>query len=430
MFDRDRIQSWKTLLLALALLGPAACSDLLEVELPGQVRAEDLEQPRLAGVLARSVQGDFDCALSAYVWGGGLWANDLYQTDNFSRARLTQLRSDEVLNFDQLECDQFTFPPIYLPFQITRVQGEQAVELISAFPADAVDDRDYLLGKAHAYTGYAYQILGETMCELAFDGGGRVSRDTAMNAAEAQFSSALQYVGSAASGEARSIRNLALVGRARTRLNLGNTGGVVEDASQVDRGFVRYADLDITDDRLNNRVFNYVNRNQGNSSVHTDYRNLVVDGMPDPRVPLEHLADVQPFDGVSELWIQHKYTDLGSDIPFASWREAQLMIAEVSGGQTAVNIINDLRATVSELDFVDSAHPGLPAFASSDDAEIRAQVWEERRRELFLQGTKIGDMLRLDIPGVDTDDFETGVNQRGNPYGPHTCYPLPDQEML
>ncbi len=60
----------------------------------------------------------------------------------------------------------------------------------------------------------------------------------------------------------------------------------------------------------------------------------------------------------------------------------------------------------------------------------RAQVWEERRRELFLQGTKIGDMLRLDIPGVSTDDFETGVNQRNNPYGPHTCCPLPDQEML
>ena len=106
------------------------------------------------------------------------------------------------------------------------------------------------------------------------------------------------------------------------------------------------------------------------------------------------------------------------------------MIAEVSGGQTAVDIINDLRATVSDLDFVDGAHPGLPAFASNDEAEISAQVWEERRRELFLQGTKIGDMLRLDIPGIDTDDFETGVNQRGNPYGPHTCYPLPDQEML
>ncbi len=55
-------------------------------------------------------------------------------------------------------------------------------------------------------------------------------------------------------------------------------------------------------------------------------------------------------------------------------------------------------------------------------------MWEERRRELYLQGTKIGDLLRVDIPGVSTDDFETGTNQRGNQYGTNTCYPLPDQE--
>ena len=430
MLNRDGTQSWKTLLLALALLGPAACSDLLEVELPGQVRADDLNTPRLADVLARSVQGDFDCALSTYVWAGGLWANDLYQTNNFSRGRLTQLRSDEVLNFNQQECDGGTFPPIYLPFQIARVQGEQAVELITGFAPDAVENRDFLLGKAHAYTGYAYEILGETMCELAFDGGGAVSRETALRAAEEQFSSALQFVNSASSGEAGAIRNLALVGRARARLNLGDAAGVLEDAGQVDRGFVQYADLDGSDPRLYNRLFNNVNRSQGNSSVHPSYTGLEVGGMPDPRVPVERLLETQPFDGISELWVQGKYSDLGSDIPFASWREAQLMIAEVSGGQEAVDIINTLRASVSELPFVDSGHPGLPAFASSDEAEIRAQVWEERRRELFLQGTKIGDMLRLDIPGVTTDDFETGVNQRGNPYGPHTCYPLPDQEML
>lgn len=429
MLRFDRLLRRKTLLFALPVLLLTACDDLLEVELPGQVRSQDLNHPRLAGVLARSVQGDFDCALSAYVWGGGLWANDLYQTDNFSRARLTQLRSDEVLNFDQLECDQFTFPPIYLPFQISRVQGEQAVEIISGFSNEEVADRDLLLGTAHAYTGYSYEILGETMCELAVDGGGRVSRESVMMAAEDQFTSALQFVESAASGEARSIRNMARVGRARARLNLGDAAGVLEDAGQVDAGFVRYADLDLSDDRLYNRVFNYVNRNSGNSSVHPSYVDLEVGGIPDPRVPLERLEDTLPFDGVSELWVQHKYTDLGSDIPFASWREAQLMIAEVSGGQTAVDIINNLRATVANLPFVD-ADPGLPPFVSNDEGQIRAQVWEERRRELFLQGTKIGDMLRLDIPGVSTDDFETGVNQRGNPYGPHTCYPLPDQERL
>ena len=39
------------------------------------------------------------------------------------------------------------------------------------------------------------------------------------------------------------------------------------------------------------------------------------------------------------MWGQLKYPDEGSDILFSTWREAQLMIAEVSGGQTAVGIV-------------------------------------------------------------------------------------------
>jgi hypothetical protein len=221
---------------------------------------------------------------------------------------------------------------------------------------------------------------------------------------------------------------MSLVGRARARLNLGDDAGVLEDAGQVDVGFVQYAQTDGGNDRRYNRVFDRNNRDAAATAIHPSYTNLMVGGVPDPRVPVE-LLDVIPFDNVSQPWIQHKYDDLGADIPFATWREAQLMIAEVSGGQTAVDIINSLRASVTDLPWVDE-DPGLPAFVSSDEAEIAAQVWEERRRELFLQGTKIGDLLRVDIPSVTTDDFETGVNQRGGQYGPNTCYPLPDQERL
>lgn len=440
MMNRDRIGKDKrrprgragavtAALFVLSMFVLAACDSLLEVDLPGQVRSQDLNDPALAEVLVRSAQGDFECAFSHYVWAGdGLWGNTMYQTDNFSRGRLTQLRSLEVLINTQDECDTFTFPQLYLPFQIARVQGEQAVALIGGFPAGEVEDRDFLLGKAHAYTGYAMQILGETMCELVFDGGPLITREAAMAAAQAEFTAALGFVGNAASGEARAIRNMALVGRARAHLNLGNASGVLEDAGQVDAGFVQYAEMDGGNERRYNVTFDRVNRDQAASAIHPSYANLDVGGVPDPRVPTE-LLDIQTFDNVSEPWIQRKYDDLGDDIPFASWREAQLMIAEVSGGQTAVDVINTLRASVTDLPWVDE-DPGLPAFASNDEAEIAAQVWEERRRELFLQGTKIGDILRVDIPGVTTDDFETGVNQRDNAYGPNTCYPLPDQERV
>ena len=44
------------------------------------------------------------------------------------------------------------------------------------------------------------------------------------------------------------------------------------------------------------------------------------------------------------MWGQLKYPDEGSDILFSTWREAQLMIAEVSGGQTAVGIVGGAAA--------------------------------------------------------------------------------------
>jgi hypothetical protein len=422
-----------------AIVMLAGCDSLLEVELPGQVRGDDLDNPRLAEVMVRSVQGDFECALSRYVEAIGEWAHDFYRVDNGSRARLNQQRSREVEIYVQDSCETNTFPQIYLPLQTARAQGEFAANLVEGFAqAELSLNRDLLLARAHAYTGYAYQILGETMCELAFNNGPPVTRMETWQLAEDRFTSAIDHatlVTSPAADVVRadSIRYMALVGRARARLNMGDGPGVIADASLVPINFIRYAEMDAALARRYNRVYtdNVLGQPGGAATtVHPSYANLTVGGVPDPRVTLVDFGLGTGFDRRSHMWAQTKYNDRGADIPFATGREAQLMIAEVSGGQTAVDIINTLRSTVAALPWVADSHPGLPQFSSTDPAAIFAEVWEERRRELFLHGSKLGDMLRLDIAGVVTDDFETGLNQRGDPYGPHTCYPLPDQEKL
>jgi hypothetical protein len=422
-----------------AIVALAACDSLLEVELPGQVRGADLDDPRLAEVMVRSVQGDFECALSRYVEAIGEWSHDFYRVDNGSRGRLNQQRSREVEIYVQDSCETNTFPQIYLPMQTARAQGELTVSLIEGFDqAQLTINRDLLLARAHAYTGYAYEILGETMCELAFNNGPLVTRQQTMQLAVDRFTSAINHAAMVTAPaadvvRADSIRYMALVGRARAHLNMGNGPGVIADASLVPIGFIRYAEMDASLARRYNRVFNDNNQGAPGGSaitVHPSYANLTVGGVPDPRVALVDLGLGTGFDRRSHMRTQTKYNDRGADIPFATGREAQLMIAEVSGGQPAVDIINTLRSTVAALPWVVDSHPGLPAFSSSDPAAIAAEVWEERRRELFLHGSKLGDLLRIDIPTVVTDDFETGVNQRGDPYGPHTCYPLPDQERL
>ena len=115
---------------------------------------------------------------------------------------------------------------------------------------------------------------------------------------------------------------------------------------------------------------------------------------------------------MTPLWFQHKYASASTPIPIASWDEAQLIIAEAEGGQSAVDQINKLRLNV-----------GLPLFSSTDPAVIQAQIIEERRRELYLEGHRLNDRLRFRLP------WETGRSPNKNQrYGTLTCLPLPDVE--
>jgi hypothetical protein len=118
-------------------------------------------------------------------------------------------------------------------------------------------------------------------------------------------------------------------------------------------------------------------------------------------------------DGVTPQWLQDKF-DAGADpIPMGSWKEAQLIIAEAQGGQAARDAINRLRAAQS-----------LPLLTGDETTPIAQLVLEERRRQLFSEGHRLGDMLRNDVP------FPTGTNHKGQTYGSITCLPLPDQERL
>ncbi|MBM4186674.1 MAG: hypothetical protein FJ206_05105 [Gemmatimonadetes bacterium] len=63
MIRRDGVAA----LAALGLLGTAACSDLLDVELPGRVITEQLDDPALATALANGVVITFECAWTQYV---------------------------------------------------------------------------------------------------------------------------------------------------------------------------------------------------------------------------------------------------------------------------------------------------------------------------------------------------------------------------
>ncbi|HEX2693819.1 MAG TPA: RagB/SusD family nutrient uptake outer membrane protein, partial [Gemmatimonadaceae bacterium] len=102
------------------------------------------------------------------------------------------------------------------------------------------------------------------------------------------------------------------------------------------------------------------------------------------------------------------------------YKEAQLIIAEAEGGQTAVDIINALRADA-----------GLPAFSSSDPTAITNEVITARARELFLEGQHLYDVRRLNLPLVPAEGTPySTVYLKGGTYGSERCFPVPDVETL
>ena len=139
-------------------------------------------------------------------------------------------------------------------------------------------------------------------------------------------------------------------------------------------------------------------------------------GTPDPRVHVVDQGRTAASDDLTPLWTQQKYPVQDSPMPIARYAEAQLIMAEAAGGQTAVDIINELHAAA-----------GLPAFPGGNDAEIREQLIEERNRELFLEGQHFYTKIRLNLPFTPATGvvFQEGSGPKGGFYGGTTCLPLP-----
>jgi hypothetical protein len=232
--------------------------------------------------------------------------------------------------------------------------------------------------------------------------------------AESRFGTAITAAGTTTS--LAEIRNAALVGRARARLFQNNATGAAADATLVPAGFV----LNATYDGNNNRRYNRVYSSTGQFGFYTvdpAVRNLTTEGVTDPRSATIQFS-TRAADNRATIVGPAKYSGQGSPIRVASYREAQLILAEAQGGTQAVNIINALRATHS-----------LPAYTGpTDAASIRTLIIEERRRELFVEGFRNYDIQRFNLPLVPAPG--TAFPFKGGSYGNTTCLPLPDSERF
>lgn len=413
---RSRSSAWRIaragVAAAAATLGSGvltACSTLLEADAPSRILESTLLQSSNAPVLVAGAIADFECALGNFILTGGTLADEFSD----SQANAATWDIDRRTNVPATAlyasggCGSFG---VYTPLSTARFQADQAIRLLDKWTDVEVPGRATLLARTAAFAGYSYLLMGEMFCSAAFDLGPELQPAAVFALAETRFTRAID-----AAGVPSDILNLALVGRARARLDMGKRAEAATDAARVPANFVYNARTTAAAVRAENRLVRFNNTN-GTVTVDSTFRNVTFNGVVDSRVAVVDAGRGGSLPTV-RLWTQQKYRALTDPIPIATWREALLIRAEVAGGQTAVGIINVLHARV-----------GLPSFQSTVETVIQAQVQEERRRELFVEGHRLFDTIRFNIPlrPAVGAPFPNG----GGTYGANKCLPLPDIERL
>jgi hypothetical protein len=430
MITMKNVRAALVLALGVAL---SACDSLLQVELPGQVTEDATFVPSQAALLVSSAIADVECALSDFTafevagyedvatrtvgWWGGRFERPPMPVTGGGCAGAQENSSG--LWFTPLHKGRWMAEQVY-----TRLENDWDVSQVA--------NRERLMGTAAIYAGLVYTYFGEFFCEVTANAGPLMSWDESLALGEQWFTRAIGHIQTAgdfpiATGVTSSARQMAYLLRARARF-LRNTPAknaeAEQDAMQITQGFASYVTRDAGAQRSRwNRVQSaHVGlgwiallgpvtwwtgapnpaTGQPYPAVipYTGYWNLAVlpDGravsdtghpitladagaVADPRVPAQNIGAGSGIGSGGPYnyprWEQRKYMTRDADFPLAKWEEAWLIRAQVAGGQTAIDLVNDIR----------TAH-GLPLVtyvAAGDAAGIRNMLLEEIRRTHFLE---------------------------------------------
>src|SRR3712207_5922771 len=228
-------------LLVLSLASAGACNSLLDVESPGRVPVDALDDPALVPGLAVAAIQTFQCGAVAFAATGGMLAGEYWSANGFVNNHTWEWRSVTDIRGAPGSCDQTgngavgrnsTFMGFYTPLQQARFQLDDTFERANGFTDAEVPNRARIMTEMRAYAGYAYTLLAEGMCSMALDRGPEMTRAQVLAIAEERFTDAIAR---ATAINDQSLLNMARVGRARVRLDLGNTAGAAGDARLVPR---------------------------------------------------------------------------------------------------------------------------------------------------------------------------------------------------
>ncbi|MGH7562504.1 MAG: hypothetical protein ACRENB_15970 [Gemmatimonadales bacterium] len=427
------------LALAAALFAGTACNEFLEVTNPGAIPVGAVADTSYVGLLVNGVIGEFQPMMSFY-------------------ALTTSVFSDETRNnhvfFENRDIDKRSVAPengtyalfVYNRLQRTRFLADTAAGYLQQFPIGPTRTdtivRRIAQARVLAYGGHAYVLLAEGLCSAP------VNLSAPLSSAELftewaipRFTRALTLgaearalaTTAAQQATADSLLSLARVGIARAYLGLGNMTKAAEFAALVPAAFEFRVLHSLNSTRENSPFFNAASQGAASTwiSLEAKFKRLGDPRVPSPANPEAVMDGLRSdtvgtvtgafvpnspssFSGYAANGVSVDFT-ASTSMRFASGLEAQYIAAEANGPTAAtLTFVNARRAA------------GGQAATSVTGNALMAELRDQRRRDFFLDGHRLGDMRRY-LQLYSVNEFPVGLypyTTTGETYGAATCLPL------
>jgi hypothetical protein len=430
----SRVVSAVPLAVLAAALVLGGCSNLdnrlLAVQTPDIVTDETADSPAGAQAFYTAAVGDFSRFIGGDRAGssplglaltGGLLADEI-----FSARAGTEHIDDRQINSSGNFMDTWT----QVGNTYTRII--RAVHLLNKFPPATGASTQF--ATLHAYEGYVLTVTAEDYCNgiPLWDGKDELNITTTTlssadmyAAAIAQFDSALALIGPTD----QAIRNTALVGKARTLVDMAKAGGLATNFSQaaalvgpVPTNFVLNTLFSKSTAGVVNAMYDWMSgtRNFG-ASDKEGANGLDFVSSKDPRVKIDGTKILRGQDGSNVPTFLH-YTSTDAAVAIATGIEARLIEAEsqlAAGNTTAfLATLNALRASPQSYGTVTTS--AMAPLTDPGTADGRVDLlFRERAFWMYITAHRLGDMRRLIRQyGRATEKvFPTGSYFKGGAFG-------------
>jgi starch-binding outer membrane protein, SusD/RagB family len=405
------------------------CDDFVEVRTPDIIDAGTVDPAADGETFSRSAFQTFASAFGDYIrhqawFTAEAWVGDTFPTRNEFGRR-------------EVRADNGTHNGVWFTLSRSVSQSDQAIEALEDAPGA---DADVNIARAALASGYGALLIAESWCEAPLRQPGNLpgpalGTNALLDAAIQRLTRARNVATNAGGTEASRIAQAAQVGIARAHLQAGRTGDAAAAAGQVDPDFVfeiPYIDQLGERGRLGNGVFLFsAGGSRESLVVPPAYREMGIDTDEvgeqdlsemdgDPRI-LWRDAGRPAQDGTLTMYSQMKFPGWAAPIRLASGLEARYIAAEASGDLTQmITLINERREAGNQA----------PTFVSADPDEVLAELMDQKHRDFWLEGQRLGDFRRNpnhvpNVLGPGDQYYKPAVGDMGS----QTCWPITQAEI-